>query len=581
MNEQAQPPEVTIAQENRGLEAQAFAALLGALKAVGFYPDGNPVRDRALASLNRHLAACGGRRDGLVHFSLHQEEAQINAVAVLQRGEEGWDFMVRLFESGLRTLTFHHEPRIEELQTLMALLARTIRGELNPTDEDLSVLLWELDLPSVSYRVIDASEEADMVTLSDAGEPAAGSVPDQSVWEGLHPLERYLASAGGLEETDLESGRMQIGEEEPARLRNLAKQENRHLRPKLLMVLAEILLVDLSDTEYERVLGLMRGYALDLLQLGRFREFNRMVLRLRERGKTLTGERARALASLYDDLTGADAAMRALSALDSQRCDDEKAAVSYLSDLSPQGLWVLLDAAAVERCGAVGTDRPGPAIQALAHSATQRPETILQDEANLTEDHLAVLARILPATISPERAQYWSKCASRLLSSALPGIRGGALRLLAAIRATDLEPKLPAILEDEDPQVRMIAAQIASELMGKRVLELLLEALLSKGFEEREYEEQACFYEALVSAAPDDVFPLLEKTLRRREWLAPRHWRIQKACALRALAHVPIHKSGALLMKFRTSRDELLAEASREALERHRTNLHGPIERAS
>lgn len=557
-----------------GVEAQAFGAFQGALKAVGFYPDGNPVRERLIDGLAEKLGNCCQVSEE-IRISLRQEDTRLNGVVVLSRDEEGWDLLVRLFESGLRDLTFLQGVTRSELQVLLILLARTIRGELNPIDEDLSVLLWEMDLPSVAYRVMDPSEEQIPISLAEAGEPPQAETDDPDLWEGIHPLERYLASAGGLEETDLDARTLRAEEGELFRLRNLAKQEGRLLRPKLLMVLAEMLLMDLMRSEFERVVDLLRGYGLDLLQQGKFQTFARLTQRVGERRQELTGDRAEMLLALGSELAGQEAAKRALSAVASDRCDDEKAAVTFLSELQTDGLALLLEAAAAKLDLSTGTVERGIPVQALARAAAQRPEVILENRGGIKEGHLSLLAKILPHPVPPEQAERWSPKLSNMFAGGDPGIRVGVLQFLAAVRPPDLEQRLLQALGDDDSRVRQAAAKLLGEKLGPQALQPLLRVLLDHGFEKREFEEQAVFYESLARSSPEEVFPLLEKTLLRRSWLAPKHWHIQKACALRALGAVPIEIAGPLLMKYRNSKDALIAQASREALERHRRRLHG------
>ncbi len=565
---QEQEPEA----DGPGPAVRLYAAFMAALKAVGFYPAGNQVRERLVGSLLDQIRSVPGE----VALAFRQDELRVAGERVAGRGDEGWDIPVRLFEAGLRDLTFLPQATPAELQSLLDLLARTARGELNPTDEDLSVLLWEMDLPSIAYRVIDATEESASLNVIDDQTPPGGAGDDPAAWEGIHPLERYLASAGGLEETDLDASALRAEERELARLRNRAKQEAHQLRPKLVMVLLELILVGLTPEEFERVIALLRGYALDLLQVGRFAFFGRVMQRLRERAGELHGQEAQALLALVDELLGPEAAARALAALEARRCDDEQAALAFLAQLHPPGLSVLLDALAAHVELEAGDVRWRVVGAALRAAAADNPERVVGDPTRLSENHLRVLARLVSPGQAPERARFWGQSLSPLWNNGDPGVRAGALRLLASVRPPDLERLMQLALNDENSAVRQTAAELYGSVFGARALQPLLHLLLSHGFEQRSFEEQATFYEALTRASPDDVFPLLEKTVRRRDWLARKHWRVQKACALRALGNVPIEKAGSHLMRYRNSHDPLLAEASRYALECHRRKLQSP-----
>ncbi len=557
-----------------GQESCTFTAFLGALKAVGFYPRGNPARERMVEQLAAKLEQCPGCAEGIC-LRLGTEGVSMGPVTVLSRGQDGWDLVTRLFESGLRSLTFLSGVTCEELQDLLNLLACTVRGELNPTDEDLSVLLWEMDLPSIAYRVIDRGEDALPVSIAESGEhpEEASRAEDPEVWEGIHPLERYLASAGGLEDSDLDQSALLPKEDELSQLRNVAKREDRWLRPKLLMVLAEMLLVKLSTKEFDRVVYLLRAYALDLLQQGCFETFARAVGRMSERQEKLSGDHAEGLTRLLAELSGAEAARRAISAIESNRCDDSKTAILLLSRLAPDGLAVLLEAGIEASSERSPGEKPSIVARGLGRAVALRPDVLLADPTALGEQHLRYLAEILPRPVPAEQVEAWGRKLGPLCASEDAGVRAAALRFLAALRPPDLRPRLEQALNDADSQVRQLAVRLLSETGGSQALRPLLEILLGRGFEKRDFEEQAAVYRALARSSPEEVFPLLEKTVKRRDWLAPGHWRIQKACALRALGAIPIERSGPLLMKYRNSRDEIFAQASREALEEHRREL--------
>ncbi len=568
--------------EHASAEARAFAEFQAALKAVAFYPEGNPVRERMLETLIDTLISFPSGERG-VQLTVRSDQVQWSGITVLRRGDDGWDPMVRLFEAGLRQLGFLPDVSRPEAERLLELLTRTVRGELNPTDEDLSVMLWEMDLPSITYRVIDTLEDTlPLQALPELVEedreeevelPGQGR-DDTQLWEGMHPLERYLASAGGLDTTDLNARTFQAEEGELSSLCKLVKQEGRQIRTKMVKVLGEILLLDLSPSESERILKLIRQYTLDLLREGRFDTFVHVIRRFRERSADLSGPLATALEQMSEDLSGAEAARRTLDALETSVCGNEKLVIAFLSELRPPGLRIVLDAVA----SAIEVDESGRAMssipaQAMGRAMQHRAHLLLGQPNRLSARDLKALAKFMSPQFTADQAEEWSRQLASLHSSPEADIRVAVLEFLTACRAPNLEKRLLRSLEDDDGQVRLTAAQILSETYGARALQPLLQTLLAKDFDKRDFEEQAALYEAMACSSPGEVFPLLERTVSRRDWLAPRHWRIQKACALRALGFVSIEQAGPLLMKYRDARDPLLAESSRRALERHRKQI--------
>ena len=437
-------------------------------------------------------------------------------------------------------------------------------------------MLWEMDLPAIAYHVLDTLDDPlplEMLDSTPQDGPAEEQAEDDTqMWEEIHPLERYVASAGGLDTTDLDARTLRTDEADLAHLRNQAKSEGLRMRRKMVMVLGEILLLDLSPAESRRVLALIRRFAIEVLQEGHFDTYVQLVHRFRERVNDFPGNLGEGMRRLTDELSGLEAARQTLGALESLPCDNEKMIVAFLSELQPDGLQLIFDHVAEQ---GVARARTGLTIpdQAIARAMVHRPQALLGQPTGLTDRHLQALARLLPKQTTPDQAEVWSMILVTLQRCPEAPVRMALLEFLAACRAPNLEKRLLRSLDDEDGRVRKTAALLMSRTMGAAALQPLLQALLSRDFDKRDFDEQAALYEALANSSPEEVFPLLERTVSRRDWLAPRHWRVQKACALRALGLIPIEHAGPLLMKYRDAKDPLLAEASRHALEQHRRSI--------
>ncbi len=567
--------EQNLTKDDKSIERQMFQTFLSMLKSVGFYPDNSPIRERAVekfvALLKRDFSGPNG-----VALNLRPGEVFFGGERVLTSGEEDWDPVARLFESGLRDLTFLPGMCATEITALCKLLSRTIKGELNPTDEDLSVLLWEMDLPAIAYSVIDPGDEQSFfdVASSQTDEEceAVGSFGD---WEGLHPLGRYLASSGGLDNSDIDSRSFRVSQVELATLRNAAKTESRYLEPKLVALFSELLLLDLSRIEFDRLVVLLHEYTLSLLEQGRFEVFIRMASRLGELVPQLNEEQAKDLGLLAGKFSNDEAIDKALAAVKADKCDNEEAAARFFGGFGFAGQIKIMNSLIPDLEQSTPPASSGILLRALARAVERKLDLFLEKPQLLKEEHFTLLARLLPEQVSAKMAEQLGRRLNSLLGVADPGVKIGVVKLISVANVPGLEKILQTCLEDDSPQVRMMATEILSQKFGAKSLQLLLQILLTDEFESREFEEQAFFYEALARSSPEEVFGFLERTISRRNWFAPAKWRIQKACALRALGMIPLEKAGPPLLKYRNSRDPFLAAASRTALERHRFKLHG------
>ncbi len=557
-----------------------LAAFFRSLKTITMYPEGSEAARavclRFLSKLQPLLLRAGEVRLLFGPDSVTLSAAGAGAIALEaslseEAGEgsregQGKDTELAstLYEAGLRELGFLRGLDGEELEGLLGLLGKAARGRLDPTDEDLSVLLWEMDLPHVTYRAVDIAEVAPP-PLSLESRGADGEIAE--AWERLHPIERYLARSGALEEAELEVLDLEVSETDLAGLRREVKEDRARLGAKFALILPELLACDLEARELDHLLTVMEEQGMRLLEQGAFGALNVFASRLAD---ALNGTYGNQLKRIGAALLGPEAAERALSALRTGVVDDAEAAIEYLSGLREEGIALLLAAASTQEHRGVAS---AVLAGALARVLEERPQILLQRLGAADPRQLRYLAGILASARIRVPSGLWEDSLAALLEHDSARVRVEALRLAAALGHPRLEKMLVRSVSDPEGEVRVTAAELLSRRFKAKALSSLLQIVVSEGFEERSFEEQVAFFEALARSSPGEVFPILAGTLKRRALFGRRRLRARKACALRALGEIPIEMSGPLLMKYRNSKDPLLAESARRALERHRERM--------
>ncbi|MBD3235588.1 MAG: hypothetical protein GF330_02660 [Candidatus Eisenbacteria bacterium] len=544
-------------------ETKALTSLLKAIKSVGLYPEGSPVPEKITGAFAADLALCFEDAEE-VQVTFRSSGVQLGSTLVPAGSDESWDLPLALFEIGLRDLAFLKNVTPGEIYALVRLLSCAARRELDPAEEDLSVCLWEMDLPGISYRIAEVGDEADAAAEFDSAERGAEDDEIREMWDSLHPIERYRRSEDTPARISGDDAAVSVGERETDTLLRAAKREQTAMGRKLILVLLELVLHDLPAPEFERVQALLPDFFIRLLAEGQFRSFLRLSTRLLDRIEKLR-EQERRLDGVGPMVLGESAAQAALGALRAGRCDDPQAAELILVSLDPAGLLLVLEEAIEGGRGPGKAElRPIPG-RVIVRALSRRPDDLFALPERLTPEQMRHLAGAVDGRLGRDAAA-WDARLRPLLESDDPEIRLRALEMLAAVGPASLEERLLTALDDAESRVRHFAVERLSQRFGERSFAALRRAIEADSFAEKDFEEQATFYEALARSSPDEALPILERIVRRRSWLAPKSWRVEKACALRGLGQVPAEAAMALLMRHRKSRDPLLAAATREAL---------------
>lgn len=127
-----------------------------AVRACQLYPADSPVPAEAIARLGSALRTAVPE-EGLPLAFLDDGTYLDGRLLPIEADEAGTPLGRKLYELGLGELRFLPGLPDVELTRLLHLVQRATAGLLNPVDEDLSVLLWESDLPHVAYWLYDDS----------------------------------------------------------------------------------------------------------------------------------------------------------------------------------------------------------------------------------------------------------------------------------------------------------------------------------------------------------------------------------------------------------------------------------------
>lgn len=472
----------------------------------------------------------------------------------------------RLYQSGIRAITFYPGVEPEEVRAFLSALSAGIAARTS--DDDLVTLLWQYDLPHIGLAVLDEAPEGKAASLASldsvplvggvhAGGPPPGPTkeamafakarPEVEAPESLQPDE--ASSAIPLSQDLLDSLQAAKTAEE--------RQPTNERLADLLLDLGS--LVEECE-DYPVILELLERAVGTAMQQGDLAWTTRVLWELRT------------LASLDDGLPAAhrEPLRQALARMGT-------AAVAPLGGLINKGhvkdpevlaefIHVLADEAVPGLCDVLGQLENRRDRHILCDILIRRTgENIGLLAKGLADPRWYVvrnIAYILGRTRNPASVPLLR----RALDHPEPRVVREALRALDAVGMQQDRALLVPLLESRSPLARMWAIQHLAALKDPSVLRKLLTMIQAPDFEERPLADRLEVFKALGRAGTDDLLPMLQKMLAPARLFGRVRAQERQRCAIAALGALGTPEARALLTEGLGGSPEVLAADYRAAL---------------
>ena len=512
-----------------------------ALRACQLYPTGSRVRQDASERLaERFHAALESRGEG-VSFAFLEDGSYVDGQLV-PRGdaEEATDVGEQLFALGIREFRFLPGLEPEELLRLLGVLTRARLGELNPVDEDLSILLWESDLGHIGYLLYEAHDEI--------GEDVT---QEQLEVEEMISMEPPIGDY--LEDEDIQISDLPVGaptglseSERLGILADLQRETEEDVPLKYGRLLVEILRVETDPKEVPRLERYLHEYLEALMSTERFAILERLSGALETGDDEIEPVRL-AFGRARDWFLQSELYTRAARFAPGHPAD-ERAADSFLARVPQE---VVPDLASL-----------------LLDDRAEVPNHVFDRIRGRIRESSDVLGLCLAdprpevRKLALEEAQTLDRASIRrvreLLTAPDPELRIRAAGALARSPGTDAIEGLADALADPEVRVRMAAAIGLGERGASRSLELLLRIIVGREFVRKSLEEKKVFFHAAGKIAPEEVLPVLARLAEQR-WVWPSRERSERAeAALEAMSRLGPDARSFLEERWRRRRPDLL-----------------------
>jgi HEAT repeat protein len=427
-----------------------------------------------------------------------------------------------LYRDGVRELSFHRGFEREELDELLAVLARVtrVRGE---DQDDLLTLLWDRDWYHLRYRYVEALPEGVALPAESGQTPAA--VP---------PPQEELQLASTVSPDDFRGALYFLDADE---LRRLEGELGREMRRDLWTDVLNALFDRMEDggaLRQEQIVGILGDLLPILLGSGKLDTAGLILgelVKIATGGRRLAAPVMKSLRGLFDQLADPATVAELVRTVEGAGpAVSEQSLGALLTFFPPEALGPLLKAAETTASPAVRRTVQTAAERLAGGAREHLARLLLEPDDALAAGAARLVGRLRVATAAGDVA--------RLLRRADAGTRLAAVEALQELRSPTASEALETVLEDADPRVRVAAVRALSALRWAPAKARLEAAIDGKRLREADLSERIAFFEAYGGLAGAEGVGLLERILNGRSWLGRRESPEIRACAARGLGKI-------------------------------------------
>jgi hypothetical protein len=493
--------EEVVGKEEISSVTEVMQAMAKASNALRMYMSNNPLLQRFLEDLNGkmdgHLEGYGDLRLDIDHF-----EMRYKGKVVYENRDPKESMAFKMYSDGIRSIIFSEGIEGEEVGGFLDIMGRDSTGGV---DDDIVTLLWERDLPHITYILAEDYLEFDA--------SGTGPAPVATLQENIKSLYSEMPNTLTAAPMVIPQNILTLSEREMERLRNAREaEEKRNPVEEVINILSSILFAEKDFATFGRFVDItvkMIGnlihsgevdYAMCLIRFLRgLSESEKLspyhLDRLRKAMEgTVSGEIINDLGRIIDTTEKIGAkGLRELLLLFG------KTAIRQICELL----------AVVEK-----RDMRRVVLDTLVEIGRDTPEAFFPSLTDSRWHMVRNAVYILRMIGSPSAVEPVSK----LIYHGEPQIRREVFLCLAGIPETKAKAYLVKFLQDKESAMRINAINALAGSGFKEALKPIMEIVASKEFEKKEMPEKKALFEALGRLGSDDVVPMLRDMLMKRYW---------------------------------------------------------------
>ena len=548
-------------------------ALTRALRARHLYDPANPVYGRFVAGLRdsfRNLWGSLERLDILV-----QEDRLIWLGEEVYRNEARSESLAfSLYRDGIREISFSPGIEESEIDRLLEGLVhvRTQRDE----GQELTTLLWDMDLALLSYTAVDVGMDGMDLGLFDASEPGmtaaiavAARMLREEVAEDRAEEEAEdrdpqgpaaeRATGGTVRHEDFNPTLYALDDAERRRVReDLRSEMERDLRTDTITALLDAMEETSDPLRRSEILDALRTLLPSLLSHGELRPAALLVTEVRRlaEGGRLGDSGDDLVAAILDELSAPTGVAELVRIIEDR--GDAEGLAELFGALQPSALEALVRESETTLSDAVRE----VLREAMISIGSSNPGAVLR----LLRSSDPVVASGGIRMVGSMGIEEGAGALAELLGTGDDHVRLAAVEAAATLRSPVLAGALQRALRDASREIRVAAARVLGALAyppAARELRTILEA---REFRQADVSEKVAFFEAYGRIAGSDAVPYLDATLNGRGFLGRREPSEIRAGAALGLGVIDESAAHLALERARSDEDPVVRSAVGRAL---------------
>ena len=516
-------------------------SFLQALKAYRLYEANHPILskflDRVKADFDRYF-------EEFDSFSLQVGEHRFfyrgKVVYESQDVKESLAFL--FFRDGIRELRFYRGLEFREMVDFLDIVRKS--DLVNRMEDDLVTLLWGRDFTHIDFITIDEFLESGSVLVPATGEDLAQR-PEYRGFsnEWFHEMSGesemkdspVLVTEGIKQVINPSPGQSlaQACQLTPEEIEEIDREAQSERKPGYLYILIdnliEILLHLGEDMDaYENMIAYFERTLESLLEQGEVARAVAILNRLTEtmESMVLKDKQIFAIRRILEASSRPQAIELLGKAMKANGEADSASILQYFKLLEKQAVDPL--------CQLLGGLESGKWKKMVCDRLVELSRDDIQPLARFLSDRNAIVVGQILSILEKVGHPSTIKYLGSLVHHEDRKVREETIEVLGKVgeKGKDL---LQKFMKDPAPGIRGKASLLFARAARDQAVRPLTEIVLSKDFLNRDYEEKASFFRALVEAGSEESIPVLKKIARKRSLFQRAKWNEMRQCAAKAL----------------------------------------------
>lgn len=488
-------------------------------------------------------------------------------------------FPLLFFKDGMQKLFFYKGLKKEQLQQFLEIIKRYF--ESPPEESDIVSLLWEKDFANIRCYAPDDFLET---KIGIGKKPIDFKIDRKKFQTGT--IELTQEDKNELSRRDIVSEFFDMESEKPkefdqdenfsslsereSRALKLMLDTNRKLSPEeeLVFLILEMLYLEDDNERFSATLDVLAFTHHDIIQKGNFFLAHQLlshILELRQFPSSQSAENVELIEKFLENIKNRESLNSIKKALLERDVSDYDSFFAYLKSLGPE---------TIPYVGELFEEIKSPDFRRKATKylieLSKNNFTVLMDIAQeerpaLTKEIIAILG-----SIKEKRAIQFL---ANFISSRNISIKQAAIESLGKIDEVTASKILIGFLEDEDENLRILAAQNLHYFGDTPILSPVINLVKEKTFKKKNRAEKQALLDILGRSKTEEASKSLEALLKKSSFFARSKQIETRLCAVKALEDMGTSEAVKALKEGTRLRTKKIKKACRIALEKLSTEI--------